>query len=251
MKRISLFLILLLLATALFAQNRQGEPAQGAKAIKDCKGTIQDYDGNSYAIVQIGEQCWMKENLRSTHYSDGTAIPLGKTASTATAYRYEPNGHSDNVKLYGYLYNWPAVHHNAPTDKNSYLQGVCPQGWHIPYFTEWYQLSVYTLDNTPVMHTANSNYANMGFITMGLSSKEHWNIQTSGANQNYTDFSAIPAGCLYNGNYFHIGAYAYFWSVFEGELSPNYISIPGGLMDPEGETPTKDFGISVRCLRNE
>ena len=38
---------------------------------------VQDQDGNSYAVVQIGSQCWMRSNLRTTHFSDGTEIPNG------------------------------------------------------------------------------------------------------------------------------------------------------------------------------
>jgi hypothetical protein len=31
---------------------------------------VTDYDGNIYNTVQIGAQCWMKENLKTIHYSD-------------------------------------------------------------------------------------------------------------------------------------------------------------------------------------
>ena len=43
--------------------------------------TLTDVDGNIYNTVQIGDQCWMRENLRTTRFADGTPIVHGNGAS--------------------------------------------------------------------------------------------------------------------------------------------------------------------------
>ena len=75
--------------------------------------TVKDYDGNVYNTVPIGNQCWMKENLRTTHYSNGASITLGTSYGVSTPARYYPNHDSANVGSYGYLYNWAAVMNGA------------------------------------------------------------------------------------------------------------------------------------------
>ena len=54
--------------TTTAALPQDGQPCVGA-------ATVTDYDGHTYNTVQLGSQCWMAENLRTSHYSDGTAIP--------------------------------------------------------------------------------------------------------------------------------------------------------------------------------
>ena len=56
--------------------------------------TVTDIDGNVYETVLIGDQLWMAENLKTTHYRNGDAIqPL-----------YNPANNGSNVELYGKLY---------------------------------------------------------------------------------------------------------------------------------------------------
>ena len=57
--------------------------------------TVTDYDGNTYNTVPIGNQCWMKENMRTTHYADGNDVPAGGSNTSSTApyyYNYSSRG---------------------------------------------------------------------------------------------------------------------------------------------------------------
>ncbi|MBT6994317.1 MAG: hypothetical protein HN952_05095, partial [Candidatus Cloacimonetes bacterium] len=76
-------------------------------------GAVTDIDGNIYEIVQIGNQIWMAENLKVTHYRNGDAIPTGLSNSswsstTSGAYAVY-NDNESYADTYGYLYNWYAV----------------------------------------------------------------------------------------------------------------------------------------------
>jgi len=107
--------------------------------------TVTDYDGNTYNTVQIGNQVWMAENLKVTHYSDGTEIQLVEDKSawetlshTDKAYCYY-NNISSNGKTYGALYTWAAVMNGAGSSNTNpgRVQGVCPDGWHLPSDAKW------------------------------------------------------------------------------------------------------------------
>ena len=171
-----------------------------------CPGmaTITDYDNNIYNTVQIGNQCWMKENLRTTSYSDGTPIEQGTDTSRTTAYWYYPSGNSDNMSTLGLLYNWAAVMRgSASSSENpSGVQDVCPTGWHVPSDAEWTELTDYV--------SSQSEYACNGtsiYIAKALASTTGWNSFSSNctvgntpSDNNATGLGIVPAG-YYSGNY--------------------------------------------------
>ena len=223
--------------------------------------TVTDYDGNTYHTVKIGNQCWTRENLRSEHYSDGTAIPAGSELSTTEAYRYSPDNDSSNVATFGYLYNWTAYVHNATSMP---AQGICPTGWHIPNKNEWNQLRDYVKSRSEYVCDNNNNN-----IARALAAKTGW-FTTSSENyrcapgydmssNNATGFSAMAAGWFSAINsspsgkladaYFAILAPdstpAFYWWFPKLNYHTNTFSIQGGTT-----SYTEASAVSVRCLRD-
>ncbi len=136
-------------------------------------------DGHSYGVVEIGDQCWFAENLRTTVYADGSAIPE-ETDNTAwaglsTGARCDYDNDASNVATYGRLYNWYAA-----TDAAE----LCPTGWHVPTDDEWTALETYLGAN-----------GHSGTEGAALKSTSGW------AGANGTDdfgFSALPGGSRYD-----------------------------------------------------
>ena len=217
--------------------------------------TVTDVDGNIYNTVQIGNQCWMKENLRTTHYASSTEIPLGSSAThhDYAAQRYYPNNNAELVGTYGYLYNWAAVMNGASssTANPSGVQGICPNGWHVPSDAEWTQLTDYVSIHSAYL--CNNDMSNIG---KALAATTGWNSYTStctiGNNpstNNSTGFSALPAGLSLSINF---GNVADFWSATE---ETDYLHACIRILRyHEGNvmkyTYYKHYGFSVRCLRD-
>lgn len=189
-----------------YATNSQGT-AYGNELIfttvavdgQPCPGTatVTDIDNNTYNTVQIGLQCWLKENLRTSRYANGMSIALGSCTSTTTAYRYYPDNNSSNVPSYGYLYNWKAVMGNSSSSwtNPSGVQGICPTGWHVPSDAEWTQLTNYVSSQS--QYVCGSNIK----IAKALASTTGWNSSTNTcavgnnpSSNNVTGFSAFPVG---------------------------------------------------------
>jgi uncharacterized protein (TIGR02145 family) len=218
-------------------------------------GTVTDRDGNVYKTVIIGSQCWMRENLRTTKYADGTAILLGTSTNSSTPYRYYPNNNSSNVSTYGYLYNLAAALYNEECSINnpSGVQGICPDGWHLPSSLEWWDLRD-TLQLEP-SHHCNDNDQN---LAKALASSSGWNSHggtcTVGNDltaNNSTGFSSVPAG-FYNSGYFNFGEDSYMWTTTgnKNEYSIRYtIKYNEAVLGFDSDQAHKAY--SVRCVRNE
>ena len=194
--------------------------------------TVTDHEGNVYATVQIGNQCWMRDNLRTTTSpSTGTyLIPAANTDYTFTGKqaRWYNNDQATYAPMnYGLLYNW-----NAAVDTFNTAYG-----------------------ETSVNTDYNSNY-----IAKALASTEGWNSysgecypgdQSVTAN-NATGFSAVPAGDCGGSSFYNAGYYAVFWS--SSQLSSDYawgryLSYANAIVYRNNDG--KLTGFSVRCLRDE
>ncbi len=197
------------------------------------KPTVTDIDGNVYQTVTIGEQVWMAENLKVTHYRNGDAIPTGHSnsdwsnLSTGAYAVYDEN--EQNADTYGYLYNWYAVDDS---------RNIAPEGWHVPTDDEW---------QTLVDYLGGSSIAGGKMKETGT---EHWNSPNTGAT-NESGFTALPGGYRRNyGNYSHMGNYCCFWS--SAEYSSSYawyrrLTYYGS--DVDRGNYDKQSGFSVRVVR--
>ena len=196
--------------------------------------TVTDIDGNVYQTIIIGEQEWMMENLKVTHYRDGTAIPTGHSNSDwsnlSTGAYAVYNDDESNADTYGYLYNWYAVDDS---------RNIAPEGWHVPTDDEWQIL---------VDYLGGSSVAGGKMKETGT---EHWNSPNTGAT-NESGFTALPGGYrIGNGYYFSMGNYGYFWSSTESSSNFAWYRELGYYHSAVGRhSGSKQIGFSVRCVRD-
>lgn len=203
-----------------YATNSEGTAYGDERTFKT--STLLDYDGNVYETVVIGDQTWMKENLRTTHYADGTAIP-NRTDSwdgmgpQDKAYCWYNNNIS-NGSNYGALYNWAAAMNGSSSSNTnpSGVQGVCPDGWHLPSDREYDQLSGYISDDNGGYDTFSFGYGMTTpvyfwfYVGTHLKSTIGW-----GNGWNGTDdygFTGTPGGCRKPNKFTNMGLNAYWWT---------------------------------------
>ncbi len=195
--------------------------------------TVSDVEGNIYYITTIGTQTWMKENLKTTKYNNGTAIPLVTVgfrwySLTTPGYCWY-NNDTANKATYGALYNWFTVKSGR----------LCPSGWHVPSDAEWTSLTMYLGGDS----VAVCRLKEIGLI--------HWQSPNSGAN-NESGFTALPGGCRdYDGSFYDIGNYGYWWSSTEfitGGAWSRYMGYDGSGGYRYGRF--EQDGFSVRCIKD-
>jgi uncharacterized protein (TIGR02145 family) len=224
-------------------------------AIK-CPSTLTDYDGNTYDVVKIGNQCWMSNNLRVRHYADGISINevsdsanWSNLTASSKAYCWYNNDSASNAETYGALYTWAAAMNgsSSSTSNPSGIQGVCPDGWHLPSDAEWEELAEY-ISNDNGGYSTNVN----GWFNVGghLKATSGW-----GTGYNGTDdygFSALPGGNRFgDGSFDYIGNYGHWWSATESGTDNAHFRYIGYDNDDFSEaTDPKKGGVSVRCLRD-
>ncbi len=210
--------------------------------------TVTDIDGNVYNVVTIGNQCWMKENLKTTKYKNGNVIPgnLSDAAwiSTTNGAQADYNNDVANTTIYGKLYNWYAVADPA---------GLCPTGWHIPSKAEWHELTKFLdpLADTIILlqsTTAGGLLKSIGTLQDGTGLWEAPNTDAT----NLTGFTGMPGGVRDStGTFNDIGIAGYWWSsspFSTNESWGHYVMYSNGWI--ARHFPPNNCGCSVRCLRN-
>lgn len=214
---------------------------------RPCPGSpiVTDYDGNNYKTVQIGNQCWMKENLKTIHYAngiplvDGTGVP---TIDITTKYWFNYNDDPAIAKVYGKLYAWAAVMNGQATSNEvpSGVQGVCPNGWHVPGKAEFEIL----IDYLGGDQVAGGKLKESG--------NEHWNSPNIGGD-NQSGFTAFAGGMQNIGHYCNFRESCHYWTSTEYDSSDAYMTtIYTHLYETwlDGWRVVKQYGNSVRCLKD-
>jgi uncharacterized protein (TIGR02145 family) len=205
-----------------------------------------DADSNHYSTITIGTQTWMAENLRTTHYADGTPIPLGTDywpyyayTNRDKAYCWFNNDSASNATTYGALYTWAAAMNGYPSLPGPYgVQGVCPTGWHLPSDEEWTTLTDYLggidVAGAKLMETD----------TM------HWRSPNILAT-NESGFTALPGGRRpYGDQFIDIRDLGFWWSTKEDSCGRWFWCIlSNDIIRMFSNCSKYQEGYSVRCLK--
>ena len=211
--------------------------------------TVTDIDGNEYETVLIGDQLWMKENLKVTHYRNGDEIPTrlddNTWASTEEGAYAIYDDDPSNTEVYGNLYNWYAVDDS---------RGICPEGWHVPSDHEFK-----LLEKSLGMRNSDPNFlgyrvTNEGSKLAGMNDLWVDGILKQNSEFGMSGFNALPAGCRFfrSGFSTNIGFIAYFWSSTEHYKSEDayYRLLNWYNSGISRNDYSKRNGFSVRCLKD-
>ena len=203
-------------------------------ATATCGGTFTDSrDGNTYATVSIGNQCWMAENLRYDVPGVFGASDTVNSASPSTSY--------------GRFYDWATVMNGATTSSSipSGVQGICPSGWHLPSDAEWNELEMAL--GMPAADTAITGWRGTDHGTK-MKSTTGWSNNGNGSNA--SGFNAYPAGYFYY-NFHPLGFGTYFWSSTKGSAGyvwDRYLKDNNATVNRDLNNNLK--GYSCRCVKN-
>jgi len=230
-----------------YATNSEGAVGYGEEfsfsTLKDfnpCPGfpVMEDLDGNVYATVKIGTQCWMRENLRVTRYQDGSPIFMAndlfswsqrKEVNAIIAGAMSKGGKTINGKE-EWFYNAYAA--------NDY-RGLCPTGWRVPSVADW-QSMISLLGGLEVA----------GGKLKAIDPS--WEEPNVGAD-NESGFSALPVGGLSpDGVFDNFGKFAGWWSKPSSLTEARLANISNGstrIILTSYRNASLNTGGSVRCLR--
>ncbi|MGM0651081.1 MAG: FISUMP domain-containing protein, partial [Bacteroidota bacterium] len=207
---------------------------------------IDTRDGTAYETMEFGNQCWLVENLNFAGHVNGNSW----------CYDDDPS----NCDTYGRLYDWAAAMEgaSASTTKPSGIQGICPDGWHLPSDDEWKELEgeVDATDNYgdsewdgtgPRGDDVGSALAGDASLWTDGTLEGHASFGTSG-------FNALPGGRRTDApNYTGMAEYAYFWSTTEDDFF-TADAISRSLYYNEVKSirynNDKQTGMNVRCVQD-
>lgn len=216
-----------------YARTFEGVGYSNLLVVRTAKGTLTDYDNNTYRTVMIGGKEWTAENLRATHYADGTLINFypyyGDWISDQQgAYGYY-NNMTELQKKFGNLYNFYAVSNSQ--------HPLAPPGWHVPTKQDWLDL---------IAATGNSAAQVASLMEAG-----DWVYNTIATNE--TGFGVRPGGYRTIDSYYYESGYVCrFWTSTMGDFSSPYPYMFGfGFGNTFGSaTASQQYGHYVRLVRD-
>ncbi len=234
-----------------YATNSAGTAYGSEVTFKTVVLTVTDIDGNVYSTVNLGNQIWMAENLKTTRFRNGSLI--GTTTNElfldiphlyTPVFQWPCSGVEAYVSTYGRLYTLYAA---------SDSRGVCPYGWHLPSNYEW----------TTMVEYINSHYSN-GAKAMASKTGVWANSTVSGAvgniqtGNNACGFNAVPSGYMvfdwwfgFEGEFWNTGYKTIWWTRNSYNDTDGYC---WRMQFDENVVTSVRFsmrnGLSVRCVKD-
>lgn len=204
-------------------------------------GSVTDFDGNIYDVISVGNQLWLTENLKTTHYLNGDLIPnitenMDWGQQNSGAYGDYDNN-PENSDIYGRLYNW----YVAIDDR-----GVCPEGWQVPSDFDFFVL---THILAPEESFESGNYLAGGILK--AEGTDYWYSPNFGAT-NEVGFTALPAGYrgVGAGLSNDMGEVTYLWTSTENDWFGSWArKLEYSSATIYKNAYDKRDGFSIRCMK--
>ena len=199
-----------------------------------CPGTpTVDFGGQIYSTVQIGNQCWFRENLNIGEFLNSGTLQTNNEVIEKYCF-FDMEEYCDT---YGGLYQWNELMQYVSTPGS---QGICPDGWHVPDEEEW----------TGLMEFLGGDKDAGG--RMKEAGLEHWDAPNTDAT-NRSGFTALPGGqCEGNGIFTGLSTKAYFWcSSTEGFLNSKFWELRHNSPSLLEGSQVRSFAKSLRCLKDD
>jgi len=231
MKKISILVLIFIILTSLSVIVYKYNLSTKYPTTFICgNNTVKDIDNNIYNTVKIGSQCWLKENLKVVKNPAGEVI---------TRYCYDNDPKICDTD--GGLYDWNTAMNNSTKEG---VQGICPNGWHIPKDSEWYVLENYLKDI--------GQHCDRRSVIMADEAGRCLNTGTKLKAKGSSGFDAVLAGIRsdYGSRFIYRGMNAYFWSSTSTDFDIVYRYIDSFTSGIEVDTENKRVSFSVRCLKD-
>jgi len=207
-------------------------------------GTLTDIDGNVYQTIKIGNQWWMVENLKVTHYNNGDSIPNvienGLWSGLITGAYCNYNNNTSNVSTYGRLYNWHVVNDSRE---------IAPTGWHVPTDDEWKELEMSLGMSQMQADTLVWRGTNEGG-QMKEAGFAHWPSPNSGAT-NSSGFKALPGGFRRDtGQFINLNDTGHWWAKNGSGAEAMNRALKYTYSQVLRLYYSKQNGYSIRCIKD-